>query len=280
MITAFFLFSVALMRPQWGIKLRPMKRTGIDIVFLLDISRSMLAEDIKPSRLEKAKSEIAGFVSRLKGDRVGLVVFAGTSFVTCPLTIDYNALEMFIDIISPSMITRQGTDIGHAVDTAAGCFNNREFKYKAVILLTDGEDHSGKSLEAAKEAKKKGIRVYTIGIGSRSGEIIPVKDENSRIKEYIKDQKGQVVLSRLDEVILQKISVLTGGKYFHSTYGDLQLDLIYDDIQKMEKRELESEKMKQYEDRYQIFVFCIFLLLFAEVLVSERRKLPPEAGNE
>ncbi|MFC1504633.1 VWA domain-containing protein [Spirochaetota bacterium] len=269
---AIFLLVITLMQPQWGTRLTTMKRKGIDIVFVLDVSRSMLAEDIKPSRLEKAKSEIITFLNNLRGDRVGLVIFAGSSFVSCPLTLDYNALQMFVDIVGPEMVEKQGTVIGFALQNAIRCFDQKERKHKAIILLTDGEDHDSEPLEAAKYSKREGIRVYTIGIGKRLGEVIPIKDANGVISGYLKDRSGNVVISKLDEVMLQKIALATSGKYFHSRYGNLELEKIYSDIQKMEKKELASKKLKQYEERYQIFIFIIIIILIIEFILSDKSK--------
>ncbi|MFQ6031575.1 MAG: VWA domain-containing protein [Candidatus Zixiibacteriota bacterium] len=252
--TFFLLFSLA--RPQLGTKLTLMKREGVDIVIAIDVSLSMLAEDIKPNRLEKAKQEVNGLIGRMRGDRVGLVAFAGVSFIQCPLTLDYSAAKMFLDIINR---------------TSVKAFNQKERKYKVLILLTDGEDHDSDPLGAAAEASKEGIKIYTIGIGSVQGEPIPIKDNRGQPTGFKKDQEGSVVVSRLDEVTLQKIALTTGGKYYHATSGEMELDKIYDEISKMEKKELEGKLLTQYEDRYQYFLLISIILLTIEFLLSERR---------
>lgn len=265
----FLLFSLA--RPQVGTKLTLMKREGVDIVIAMDVSLSMLAEDIKPNRLEKAKQEINGLISRMKGDRVGLVAFAGVSFIQCPLTLDYSAAKMFLDIIDINLIPQPGTAIGDAIRTSIRAFNQKERKYKVLILLTDGEDHDSDPLGAAEEASKEGIRIYTIGIGSVQGEPIPIKDNRGQVTGFKKDKEGSVIVSKLDEVTLQKIALTTGGKYYHATSGEMELDKIYDEISKMEKKELEGKLLTQYEDRYQYFLLLSVILLTVEFLLSDRR---------
>jgi Ca-activated chloride channel family protein len=265
----FLLFSLA--RPQLGTKLTLMKREGVDIVIALDCSVSMLAEDFKPNRLEKAQQEVNGLIARLQGDRVGLVAFAGVAFIQCPLTIDYSAAQMFLNIMDVNLIPQPGTAIGDAIRTSIKAFNQKERKYKVLILLTDGEDHDSDPLGAAEEAAREGIRIYTIGIGSTQGEPIPLRDSRGDVTGYKKDEEGSVVVSKLDETTLQKIALTTGGKYYHATTGEMELDKIYDDISKMEKKELEGKLMVQYEDRYQYFLLVSIVLLVAESLISERR---------
>jgi Ca-activated chloride channel family protein len=267
--TFFLLFSLA--RPQLGTKLTLMKREGVDMVIAMDCSLSMMAEDFKPSRLEKAKQEVNGLISRLRGDRVGLVAFAGVAFIQCPLTLDYSAAGMFLDIMDTDLIPQPGTAIGDAIRTSIKAFNEKERKYKVLILLTDGEDHDSDPLKAAEEAAAEGIRIYTIGIGSTQGEPVPIRNQRGEMTGYKKDQEGNVVVSKLDETTLQKIALATGGKYYHATSGEMELEKIYNDISKMEKKELEGKLMIQYEDRYQIFLLLSILLLTAEFFISERR---------
>ena len=265
----FLLFSLA--RPQLGTRLTLMKREGVDIVIAIDVSLSMMAEDIKPSRLEKAKQEVNGLISRMRGDRVGLVAFAGVPFVQCPLTLDYSAAKMFLDIIEVHLIPQPGTVVGDAIRASIKVFNQKERKYKVLILLTDGEDHDSDPLGAAEEASKEGIRIYTIGIGSVQGEPIPLRDGRGQVTGFKKDKEQSVVVSKLDEVTLQKIALTTGGKYYHATSGEMELDKIYDDISKMEKKELEGKLMTQYEDRYQYLLLVSVILLSVEFLLSDRR---------
>lgn len=267
--TFFLLFSLA--RPQLGTKLTLMKREGVDMVIAMDVSLSMMAEDIKPNRLEKAKQEVNGLLSRLQGDRVGLVAFAGVAFIQCPLTLDYSAAKMFLDIMDVGLIPKPGTAIGDAIRTSIKAFNQKERKYKVLILLTDGEDHDSDPLGAAEEASKEGIRIYTIGIGSTQGEPIPLRNDQGQVAGFKKDQEGSVVVSKLDEMTLQKIALITGAKYYHATSGEMELDKIYDEVSKMEKKELEGKLMTQYEDRYQYFLFLSILFLVIEFFLSDRK---------
>jgi Ca-activated chloride channel family protein len=267
--TFFLLFSLA--RPQLGTKLTLMKREGVDMVIAMDVSLSMMAEDIKPNRMEKAKQEVNGLLSRLQGDRVGLVAFAGVAFIQCPLTLDYSAAKMFLDIMDVGLIPKPGTAIGDAIRTSIKAFNQKERKYKVLILLTDGEDHDSDPLGAAEEASKEGIRIYTIGIGSAQGEPIPLRNDQGQVAGFKKDQEGSVVVSKLGEVTLQKIALTTGGKYYHVTSGEMELDKIYDEVSKMEKKELEGKLMTQYEDRYQYFLFLSVLFLVFEFFLSDRK---------
>jgi len=261
-----------LARPQYGTKLKVVKREGQDIVIALDVSLSMSAEDITPNRLEKAKHEISSVINMLKGDRVGLVAFAGRAFVQCPLTLDYGAVHMFLEAVDTDMIPVPGTGIAQAISTAETCFNEQERKHKVLVLITDGEDHTGKPLEAAKAAAKKGIVIYTVGLGSRKGVPIPMYNEQGAKTGFKKDRNGQVVMTKLDEATLQKIALETGGRYYRGTPGEVELKKIYNDIMKMEKKSLASRQYTQFEDRFQPFIFLGMLMLVLEVLLPERKK--------
>jgi Ca-activated chloride channel family protein len=271
---SFLLFALA--RPQYGKKLRMMKRKGVDIIICMDTSKSMLAEDIKPSRLERAKHELSSLIDKLKGDRVGIVAFAGEAFLECPLTLDYGAAKMFLDILDPDIIPIPGTAIGKAIRVALRGFNQKERKYKVMVLLTDGEDLMSDPIKVAKVAAQEGVRIYTVGIGSPQGAPIPLRDDKGRLLEYKKDRKDQTVMSKLDELTLEKIALLTDGKYYRSTIRGMELDRIYEDISKLEKKELKSRQYSQYEDRYQYFLLVAILALMAEGLLSDRRRKKAE----
>jgi len=272
LIAAAGFLIVSLARPQIGTRLAMTRRQGVDVMIAIDTSLSMLAQDIKPNRLEKAKLEIASLMDKLKGDKIGILTFSGDSFVLCPLTLDYNAAKMFLGIIEAGMMPRPGTAIGDAIRAATGSFIKKERKYKVLVLLTDGEDHGTNPVQAAQEAKKEGVIVYTIGIGTRSGEPIPVLDETGKVTGHKKDKDGNVILSRLDDAALQKIALVTDGKYYNATPGEFELDKIYDEISKMDKKELSSRLFAQYEDRFQYFVAIALVLLCVEFAIGDRKK--------
>ncbi len=263
---------LALSRPQIGTRLTMAKRRGVDILIAMDTSTSMRARDIRPSRLEKAKLEVSSLIDKLRGDRIGILTFAGNSFIQCPVTLDYNAAKMFLNIIEPGMMQKPGTALGDAIKTAQSAFIKKERRHKVLILLTDGEDHDTNPTKAAEEAKREGIIIYTIGIGTKKGEPIPILNEKGRVSGYKKDKNNEVVMSRLDEATLQKIALVTDGKYYHATPREFELDKIYDEINKMEKKELSSRLFTQYEDRFQYFLIVALILLCVEFLMGDRKR--------
>lgn len=268
LLAALCCILFALMQPRWGFQWEDITRKGIDIMVAIDVSQSMLAEDIKPNRLERAKRKVYDLCQMMEGDRIGLIAFAGTSFVHCPLTLDYGAFKMFLDYLDPDLIPVPGTAIGDAIKTAIKSFNSRERTAKALIIITDGEDHAGNPLEAAQEAKKKGIKIFTIGVGQEGGAPIPVQDGSGGFK---KNEQGELVLSKLDEATLQTIALETGGSYVRSVTGDLDLNKIYkEDIRgAIEKTELRSTRVQRWEERFQWFIVAALLLLWLEFFLSE-----------
>ncbi len=266
---------LALMRPQIGTKLEEVKREGLDIFIALDVSKSMLAEDIKPNRLAKAKHEISSFIEMLKGDRIGLVAFAGEAFVQCPLTLDYGAAKTFLDIMEPDLIPEPGTNLTEAISVAMKSFEGQDRKYKVLVLITDGEDHGDDVLEITKAADREGLIIYTVGIGSPKGVPIPEYDRYGN-KAFKKDRAGNVILTKLDYITLEKIALSSGGKYYQSVTGETKLERIYEEVSKMEKKELASMKFSQYEDRFQYFVAIALFLLLIELFISERVKMKTE----
>ncbi len=275
-ILLFFSYLVvvfALADPQIGTRLEEVKRSGVDIFVALDVSKSMLAEDVPPNRLDKAKHEISTFIDRLKGDRIGLICFSGIAFVQCPLTLDYSAAKLFLNDIDTGIIPQPGTAISRAIDIARKSFVSKEFKHKVLIIITDGEDHEGDPVELAKEARKDGIIIYTIGIGSLQGAPIPEYDSYGNRTGYKKDREGQIVTTKLNVLTLEKIAFETGGKYYISSSGESELNKIYDEISGMEEKELSSRQFTQYEDRFQIFLIIALIVLIFETLLGERRKI-------
>lgn len=273
-LSFFFFLILALVRPRFGVKMEMMERKGVDVMVALDISKSMLAEDITPNRIERAKHEISKFIDLLKGDRVGLIVFAGESFVQCPLTLDYGAAKMFLDVVTTDWIQLQGTALGDAVIQSAKAFKTKGKKHKVLVLISDGEDHEGKAVDAVKDALKEGVRIYTVGIGSEGGVPIPLKKKSGNII-YKKDKKGDLVMTRLNSMILEKIALEGDGKYFHAG-TNLDLTLIYNEIAKMEKKDLGMNKLAVYEERYQIFLFIALFFLMLEFIIPERVKRKKE----
>ena len=261
----------ALTRPQWGFHWEDIKRVGVDLMVAIDVSESMLAEDVKPSRLERAKREVYDLIHMMEGDRIGLIAFAGTSFVQCPLTLDYGACKMFLDYIEPDLIPVPGTALADAIRNAIKSFNTQERKSKVLILITDGEDHEGAPLEAAREAKQAGIKIFTIGVGQDGGAPIPLRDGSGGFK---KDRRGDMIISHLDEATLQKIALETEGSYVRSVTGDMDLDKIYkvDIKQHIEGKELSSTRQRRWEQRFQWFVCAALLLIAGEFFISERKK--------
>ena len=263
------LFTIAAMvRPKWGFRWENIKRTGVDIMVAIDVSKSMLAQDIEPNRLERAKRKVSDLVEMLEGDRIGLIAFAGTAFLQCPLTLDYGTFRMFLDYLSPDLIPVPGTAIGDAIQKATAAFNRHERSSKALILITDGEDHNSDPLAAAQQAKKMGIKIFTIGIGHNMGAPVPNPDGNGG---FIKDRNGNVVLSKLNEQLLQKIALETGGAYVQSVTGDVDLNKIYrEGIRSgMERKELSATRNKRWEERFQWFIGAALLLLIIESCIPE-----------
>jgi Ca-activated chloride channel family protein len=272
---------LALARPGWNPETRKVERTGRDVVFLLDVSKSMLAEDLPPNRLERAKLSIADCLDRLQGDRVGLVAFAGTAAVKCPLTLDYGFFRTMLQDISTDSISRGGTAIGDALRKAMDeVYTDREKKFKDLVLITDGEDHDSFPVEAAEEAGKRGIRMLAIGLGNESeGGRIPITDTSGR-KTFL-TYRGQEVWSRLDGDTLRKmVNVTPGGKYLNVATGSIDLGEVYEQlVATAEKRELESKSLTRYEEKFQVFLGLAFFLLSLELLISERKTYRRDAED-
>lgn len=269
-LAALVFLIVALLRPQWGFHWEDVKRKGVDVIIALDLSESMLAEDIEPNRLERAKRKIQDLLNMMEGDRVGLVAFAGVSFLECPLTLDYGAAKMFLDYLDVDLLPVQGTAIGAAIRTSVEAFGQYGGKSRALILITDGEDLEGDPLGAAKQAQEAGVKIFAIGVGKEGGAPIPNRGEGGGFK---KDGQGNLVISKLDEDTLRKIANETGGLYVRSVTGDMDLEKIYkENIRgKMKQEELESARRKSWEERYQIFALLGLALILWESVLSERR---------
>jgi Ca-activated chloride channel homolog len=262
---------LALAGPRWGNRYQEVSRKGVDIMFLVDVSRSMMVEDVKPNRLERARREIIDFIKVVEGDRIGLTAFAGAAFVQCPLTLDYAALEMFLGVLQPGIIPVSGTDIGAAIETGMSAFDFKTETDKVMLLITDGEDNENRGLEAARDASRQGVKIFIFGIGDPSGGPVPAGSEQGG---FTKDGDGKLVLSKLDERTLQDLASVTGGGYVRSVAGDLDLDMLYFEgiKQKTKAQTLKSGKIKVYEERFNVFVLMALLLLLVEGLLEDKRR--------
>jgi Ca-activated chloride channel family protein len=267
---AFFLI-LALARPQWGSRMEMVQRKGVDVVVAVDVSLSMLAEDIRPNRLARSKQEIQRFAENLQGDRIALVAFAGDAFLQCPLTSDYAAFRVFLNVLEPGLIDAPGTDLGRALEEALKAFPPGEGRHRAIVLLTDGEDHGGRALQVAQEAAKRGVVVHVVGIGSPGGVPIPVED-GSGARAYKRDAQGQVVSTRLDADLLGQIARATGGELHLAQPGRFELLDVLKKINAMEKRAFDAEQVTRLEERFQIPLAIALLLLAAEMAISDRRR--------
>lgn len=271
-IAAVALIIVALAGPQWGARAVMLQRRGLDIVVALDVSRSMLAADVKPNRLQRAKREISAVLDRLKGDRIGLVVFSGDAFVQCPLTLDASAARMLLDATGINSGGRPGTAVSEAIEEATGMYEEGEKQFKVMILVTDGEGTEGDALAAAQDAATQGIRIYTVGVGTPQGEPIPDFDERGNQIGFKKDESGQIVLSKLDEVTLQKVALATNGRYFRAGPSQMELDALFDELSTLEKKEMEGRLFTEFEQRFHYFLLPAFLLLALEMALPSRGK--------
>ena len=270
-VVSLLFIILALARPQFGTKLVEVKRQGSDVVLAVDLSTSMLAEDVKPSRLERAKLLLSELVQQLQGNKVGIIAFAGTAFWQCPLTLDITAANLFLQLMNTNLIPLPGTAIGDAVRLAAKGLSKTTEKSKAIVLLTDGEDHKSDPIGAAEDAAKEKIKIFTVGIGSKNGEPIPLKDESGKFTGYKKDKNGNVVMSKMDESELVKMADITGGRYFDASSGQLDITGLIDAVKGLEKSKLSSSLNKQYEDRYQLLLFFGLILLIIEYFIPETK---------
>lgn len=262
---AFAFFVIGLSRPQIGAKLSERETKGAEIMICLDVSNSMLAQDYSPNRLERAKLAISRMVEKLQDDRIGLIVFAGSSFVQLPITADYISAKMFLNNVDPGSIPVQGTAIGDAILTATRSFSAQSEKSRAIVVITDGENHEDDPVEAAAQAAEAGVRVYTIGVGSQHGQPIPVNGE------LLKDKDGNIVVTRLDEVTLQQVAKAGNGAYVHAGNDEFGLNPIIDDLRRLEDEKFKSVVFEEYDEQYMYF-FAIALVLFVlEMLIGERK---------
>jgi Ca-activated chloride channel family protein len=275
LLSGLLLFAIAALIVAWanpliGTKFEKVTRSGIDLIVAIDVSSSMNAEDIKPNRIRAAKREMQNLINNLQGDRIGIIVFSGNAYTQLPLTTDYSAALMLTDVITTGMAPTPGTAIGSAINLARESFEKEEGKYKAMVIITDGENHEDDPVEAAKEAADAGIVIHTIGMGSTEGAPIPVY-VNGQARGFKKDENGDMVLSRLDVRTLREIAQATGGSFTQAVSGRDNLATVFGEIEKMEKKEFGTRQFTDFEDRFQYLVGLALLLLVAELLISEKR---------
>ncbi len=269
-ILAFILVIIGIVNPQVGTKLEEVKRKGADLMICLDVSNSMNAEDLQPNRLEKAKQAISKLINKLEGDRLGIIVFGGEAYVQLPITTDYSAAKLFLESINTGMIPTQGTAIGNAINLAVESFGKDEGKNKAIVVITDGENHEDDAIKAAEAAAEKGITIHTIGMGSADGAPIPVYRNGIR-EGYRKDNGGNTVVTKLNEQILQEIAATGSGIYVRASNADAGLNNVLSAIDKLEKKQFDSKIYSDYEDRFQWFIAAALVLLLIELSLSERK---------
>ncbi|MBR5194388.1 MAG: VWA domain-containing protein, partial [Bacteroidaceae bacterium] len=263
---ALTIFMLA--RPQFGSKMETVKRSGVEAVIALDISNSMMAEDVTPSRLEKAKKLISRLVDTFNNDKVGMIVFAGEAFTQLPITSDYISAKMFLESINPSLITTQGTDIGAAIRLAMKSFTPNDGVGRAIVVITDGENHEGGAVEAAKEAAEKNMQVFILGIGSPDGSPIPV--ERGR-NDFRKDKDGNVIVTRLNEQMCQEIAKAGNGVYIRVDNSNSAEKILNEEISKLAKTDVESQVFTDFDEQFQALAWLVFILLVVEMLILERK---------
>ncbi|MFQ5577312.1 MAG: VWA domain-containing protein [Anaerolineae bacterium] len=269
---ALALLIISLARPQWGSEVQAVEQQGIEIMVALDVSQSMLAEDIKPNRLSRARFEISDLMDRLGGDEVGLVLFAGAGFIQFPLTSDFVTARAFLDNANPGAISRPGTALAEAISTAMSGFNWQRASQKVIIIMTDGESHEGEPVEAARQAAEKGVIIYTIGFGSPQGEPIPQYNPQGEVAGYKKDHRGEVVLSKLDEITLQEIALATNGRYFRAGAAGNELPALAAELEALQKSNLESRFETHRIERFQGFLLTALLAIIVQELIPNRKK--------
>ncbi len=269
-LMAFSMLIVAAANPLVGSRMQEAKREGVDLIIALDVSRSMLAQDIRPNRLERARMAVSRLIDRLENDRIGIVLFAGSSITQVPITTDHSAAKMMLRTASPESVPLQGTAIGGAIERAMASFQGEDLKNKVIIIVSDGENHIDDPVAAAKLAAEAGVIIHTVGIGTHAGAPVPVYN-NNQLTGFLRDNEGNTVVSRYDEATLRQIAQATGGVFRHSTEADLGLNRILDEIRKMEQETFEVMVFADYQSRFHYFVTLALLFLVFEIFIFERK---------
>lgn len=264
---AYAFLVLSLSRPQFGSKIKEVKTNGVEIVVALDVSNSMLADDLKPDRLSTAKLALLRLVDRLRDDRLGLVVFAGDAYTQLPITSDFVSAKMFFSSINPNLVPQQGTALGKAIELGIKSFSSTSKNSRVLIVISDGENHEDDPIAAAELAKKEGVRIYTVGVGQPQGSPIPTNSG------YLKDKDGNIVITRLDEQTLQKVAEAAGGKYIHATSANFGLSSILDDVRKMDKMELKSYVYEDYDEQFQLLLLASLLILLLDSIIVQTKNI-------
>tara|TARA_B000000557_G_C20808385_1_gene458748 strand:+ start:1897 stop:2928 length:1032 start_codon:yes stop_codon:yes gene_type:complete len=272
-ILIFTFLIIGLSNPKIGTKMEEVKREGVDLIIAIDLSNSMLAEDIKPNRLERSKQAISRLIDKLTGDRIGLVVFAGDAYIQLPITTDYAAAKLFLSTVNTNIMPNQGTEIGKAIDLGIKSFDMKNDQSKAIIIITDGENHDENAIEKTKEAQKLGIFVHTLGMGLSKGGPIPIYNKSGIQIGYRKDNDGNTIVSKLNEELLQKIAIEGKGSYVRANNSKVGLSTLFSEINKMEKKEIGTMVFTEFKDRFQIFLALTLFLLFIDLILSKKKNL-------
>lgn len=270
LILGLVFLVIGMADPQVGSKLEKIKREGIDLMLVLDVSTSMMAEDIKPNRLERSKMAISNLVDKLEGDRIGIIIFAGNAYKQLPLTTDYSAAKLFLSVVDTKIVPTQGTAIGKAIEMASLSFDNDEHN-KAIIVITDGENHEDDAISQASKSSENGIKVFTIGMGLPDGAPIPIYNSYGNRTGFKKDRQGKTVITKLDENMLRQIAAAGNGAYARANNGSTGLRRIFDEISQIEKNEIETKQFTDYEHRFQLYLFLALLVLLLEMLISNKK---------
>ncbi|UJH66019.1 VWA domain-containing protein [Allomuricauda sp. SCSIO 65647] len=271
LLAGLFFLIIGLVNPKIGTKLETVKREGVDIVFAVDVSKSMLAEDIAPNRLEKSKRLVSEIINQLASDRIGIIAYAGQAYPQLPITTDYGAAKMFLQGMNTNMLSSQGTAINAAIDLASTYYDDAEQTNRVLFVISDGEDHSeGSTLKAVENAVENGIRVFTIGVGKTKGAPIPIK-RSGVVESLKKDAEGEVVITKLNESVLAEIAYEGNGEYIDGTNTDDAVDFIKEELNKMDKKEFEAKQFAEYKDQFQWFLGIGLLFLFLDVFILDRK---------
>jgi len=270
-ILIFILLVIGIANPQVGAKMEEVKREGVDLMIAIDLSNSMMAEDIKPNRLERAKLAISRLIDKLEGDRIGLIVFAGEAYVQLPITTDYSAAKLFLSTVNTNIVPTQGTEIAKAIDLSVQSFDMENVQNKAIIIITDGESHDEKAIESTEKANELGIFIHTLGMGLSKGGPIPIYNKYGNRTGYRKDREGNTIVSKLNENLLRQIANAGEGTYVRANNSKAGLSTLFAEINKMEKKEIGTMVFTEYKDRFQLFISLALLLLLTDLILLGRR---------